>query len=135
MKKPLHYPEIEDFDTGWVPGWWEEAFPIARNRSEILGHAKGSPEMLIVIAYDISDPKRLKKVAETCMNFGVRVQYSIFECRLTAQQFNSLWEQVCAIADGEDDRIVAYPIFAHAARDVRTYGRMFSNDAVVAYVF
>ncbi|MGF1531102.1 MAG: CRISPR-associated endonuclease Cas2 [Puniceicoccaceae bacterium] len=129
------FPEIEENLTGWVNGWWEEAFPLSRNPSEIVGHSKGSPDMLIVIAYDICDPKRLKRVAETCMNFGVRVQYSVFECRLTAEQFNALWEQVCHIAERDEDRIVAYPIFANASQNIRTFGTMVSNDKVIAYVF
>lgn len=129
------YPELEPPDQGWTLGWWEDAFPLARNRSEILGHAKGKPDMLIIIAYDIADPKRLKRVADTCMDFGVRVQYSIFECRLDAQQFNRLWERICSIADPEDDRVVAYPIYANASRDIRTYGTMVHNDAAIAYVF
>ena len=37
-----------------------------------------------LVCYDISDPKRLRKVAQTCEDFGVRRQFSVFLCRLTA---------------------------------------------------
>ena len=37
-----------------------------------------------LVAYDICDPKRLRKVAQTCEDFGFRRQYSVFLCRLTA---------------------------------------------------
>lgn len=40
-----------------------------------------------VVAYDICDPKRLRKVAQTCEDFGLRRQYSVFFCRLTAADF------------------------------------------------
>ncbi len=37
-----------------------------------------------LVCYDISDPKRLRKVATTCEDFGYRKQLSIFLCRLSA---------------------------------------------------
>jgi len=36
-----------------------------------------------LVAYDICNPKRLRKVALTCEDFGIRRQYSVFFCRLT----------------------------------------------------
>ena len=42
--------------------------------------------MLIVVCYDVAvdqgGPKRLRRIAEACKDYGVRVQYSVFECRL-----------------------------------------------------
>jgi CRISPR-associated protein Cas2 len=32
-----------------------------------------------LVSYDISDPKRLRKVARSLEGFGVRLQYSVFE--------------------------------------------------------
>jgi CRISPR associated protein Cas2 len=40
-----------------------------------------------IVAYDISDPKRLRKVATCCKDFGVRKRYSVFLCRLSAMDF------------------------------------------------
>ena len=37
-----------------------------------------------VVAYDIRDPKRLRRVAKTCEDFGCRRQLSIFLCRISA---------------------------------------------------
>ena len=37
-----------------------------------------------LVAYDIANPKRLRKVATACEDFGSRRQYSVFACRLTA---------------------------------------------------
>ena len=38
--------------------------------------------MRYLVSYDISDPKRLRKVARSLEGFGVRLQYSVFECPL-----------------------------------------------------
>ena len=44
--------------------------------------------MDVLVTYDIatdkkSDARRLKKVADLCAEYGTRVQYSVFECRVT----------------------------------------------------
>jgi CRISPR-associated protein Cas2 len=37
-----------------------------------------------LVAYDICDSNRLRKVARVCEDFGKRRQYSVFFCRLAA---------------------------------------------------
>ncbi|KAF0095626.1 MAG: hypothetical protein E1N59_1121 [Puniceicoccaceae bacterium 5H] len=91
--------------------------------------------MLVIIAYDVADPKRLKQIADCCKDFGYRVQYSIFECRLEAGQMERLWTRLCALADPDEDRLVAYPIHGSYCQYVRTYGAMSTIDAVVSYQF
>ena len=48
-------------------------------------------KILILITYDVSTQdasgqKRLRKVAKECVNYGQRVQNSVFECILDASQ-------------------------------------------------
>lgn len=43
-----------------------------------------------IVSYDISDPKRLRKVARACEDYGVRKQLSVFLCRLSATDFVKL---------------------------------------------
>ncbi len=46
-----------------------------------------------VISYDISDPKRWKKVHKRLKGYGRRLQFSIFRCRLTKIEVEKLrWE-------------------------------------------
>jgi len=41
-----------------------------------------------VVTYDIEDDKKRRRMSEELLNFGgVRVQKSVFECRLTPTQF------------------------------------------------
>ena len=50
--------------------WWYEAFPqVPYEKSP-----PGENEMLTIVAYDITDPKRLARVAKVCEDYGVRVQ-------------------------------------------------------------
>lgn len=48
--------------------------------------------MLVLVTYDVNTEtkegrRRLRKVAKMCVNFGQRVQNSVFECILDAVQY------------------------------------------------
>ncbi len=110
--------------------WWFDAFPQ-------LPYEKSPPasgQMLTVIAYDIADHKRLAKVARACEDFGVRVQYSIFECHLDPDAFNQLWLRLLEIIDEDHDRLVAYKIDARSARETETAGTMICSEKAVCYL-
>ena len=90
--------------------------------------------MLTVVAYDVSDPKRLAKVASVCEDFGVRVQYSIFECYLDQEGFNEFWLELLACIDEEEDRIVAYKLDARCAKETETAGVMVCSEKTICYL-
>lgn len=91
--------------------------------------------MLMLVAYDITDPRRLQKVGKLCKDFGVRVQYSIFECRLEAARFADFWAQLEELIEPESDRLVSYRICASCSREIMTAGTMVSARKVITYVF
>lgn len=90
--------------------------------------------MLILIGYDVSNARRLHKVAKTCEDFGVRVQYSFFECHLEPPEFERFWDLLLEIIDEHEDRLVAYRIDATSARRTLTAGTMVCTDKVVCYL-
>lgn len=90
--------------------------------------------MLSLVAYDITDPKRLARVARVCEDFGVRVQYSLFECRLEEDEFEDLWLKLLYEIDEKEDRLVAYKIDAKSAKQTLTAGTMVCSEKVVCYV-
>ncbi len=90
--------------------------------------------MLTLIAYDISQPKRLAKVAKVCEDYGVRVQYSVFECHLSPGEFDDLWLTLLDLIDEDEDRLVAYRIDARSARETLTAGTMVCHEKVVCYL-
>jgi len=125
-------------DRNWllVPiGWWEEAFANPPTPSEARGHPCGQHQMLMVVAYDITDRKRLARVAKCCEDYGIRVQYSVFECRLESRLFEVFWEELKSLIEPKEDRLVAYRICLDCSREVRSAGTMVSHQKVVAYVF
>lgn len=79
--------------------------------------------MLRVIAYDIADPRRLRRLANICADFGVRVQKSVFEFWLDEERFDELWRRLCAAMNAEEDVLIAYALDEKAARRRRSHGQ------------
>ena len=110
--------------------WWCEAFPLAPYGRK----PPGPTQMLYLVAYDISDPRRLARVASLCEDYGVRVQYSLFECHLEPRQMDYFWDKLCGEIDETEDRVMAYPMDSRCARETRTAGTMVCPDKVVCYL-
>lgn len=110
--------------------WWHEAFaPLPYQRS-----APGEKKMLTLVGYDITEPKRLSRVARVCEDYGIRVQYSLFECRLEETEFEDFWLKLLEEIDEKEDRLVAYKIDAKSAKQTLTAGTMVCSEKVVCYV-
>lgn len=90
--------------------------------------------MLVVVAYDISDQRRLQRVARICEQYGVRVQYSVFECHLDDDGLTELWIRLLDEIDEKEDRVVAYRLDAKAARQILTAGRMVCSTRPICYL-
>jgi len=68
---------------------------------------------MVLITYDVetispSGKTRLRKVARQCVNFGHRVQNSVFECLVDPAQFSELRHRLESIIDHEKDSIRYY---------------------------
>ena len=69
--------------------------------------------MMVLITYDVdttsmAGKKRLRKFAKECVNYGRRVQNSVFECLLTEAQFCLLKNRIASLIDDELDSIRFY---------------------------
>lgn len=89
--------------------------------------------MLILITYDVntttaSGEKRLRNVARKCVNYGQRVQNSVFECLLTEAQLVELKESLSSIINNTTDSVRFYFLGNNWQRKVETLGRITSFD-------
>ncbi len=66
-----------------------------------------------VISYDIVDDKRRRQLARALEGWGVRVQYSVFECALTPGEREHLSRQLQEYIDSEEDSLRWYPVCNH----------------------
>ena len=59
-----------------------------------------------LVSYDICDPKRLRKVARSLEGFGVRLQYSVFECDLNPSERIELETELAQIINHDEDQVL-----------------------------
>ncbi len=69
--------------------------------------------MLVLITYDVNTTdsagkKRLRHVAKQCVNYGGRVQNSVFECELDPAQCRILKQKLTEEIDKEVDSLRFY---------------------------
>ena len=69
--------------------------------------------MMVLITYDVSvttdsGKSRLRKVAKQCVNYGQRVQNSVFECLVDPTEFAELRHRLESIIDPETDSLRYY---------------------------
>jgi CRISPR-associated protein Cas2 len=76
-----------------------------------------------LVAYDICHPKRLRKVAQTCEDFGVRRQYSVFLCRLTTRDLVRLKSRLYDIINLQEDQVLFIPLCIRCADGIESLGR------------
>jgi CRISPR-associated protein Cas2 len=76
-----------------------------------------------IVAYDISDPKRLRKVATACEDFGYRRQYSVFLCRLSATDFVRLRSRLYDLINLNEDQVLFIPLCAKCVNAMEAIGR------------
>jgi len=61
-----------------------------------------------LICYDICDPKRLRRVHRTIRDWGVPIQFSIFEAELNTLQLKQLIQQLTEIIESNEDKVMFY---------------------------
>ena len=67
-------------------------------------------ERLYFVVYDISFPRRYRKVFKTLKGYGEWVQLSVFQCRLTRIQYLELIAELDELIDHDEDHIVAIDV-------------------------
>lgn len=63
-----------------------------------------------LVVYDISDPKRLRRIAKAMESYGNRVQKSVFECNLSDNGFKALTRWANELLCPDVDSVRFYPL-------------------------
>lgn len=80
------------------------------------------PRHLYLVAYDVMEPKRLRKVHKTMTAWGSPVQYSVFRVRCTGRELGRLRFELAKILDA-DDRLLVVRLCAGCAARVSVRGK------------
>jgi CRISPR-associated protein Cas2 len=89
--------------------------------------------MLMLVSYDVSTEtpegrRRLRRVAKVCLNFGQRVQKSVFECKVTQAQLETLKTQLLDEIDLDEDSLRLYRIVEPLSKNLMEFGRFKAVD-------
>ena len=83
--------------------------------------------MLVLITYDVNTEtpagrRRLRQVAKKCVDYGQRVQYSVFECDLDAALYRKVQHELVRLIDQETDSLRFYNLGDHFNRRIEHFG-------------
>lgn len=89
--------------------------------------------MYILVTYDVDTTskegaRRLRCVAKACLNYGQRVQNSVFECEVTEAQLCTLKNIIGNVIDTKKNSVRFYYLNRNIARRVEVLGKETSYD-------
>lgn len=89
--------------------------------------------MMVLVAYDVSTEtsegrRRLNRVAKVCLDYGQRVQNSVFECLVTPEQWVTFRQKLTTIAKQDEDSLRFYFLGANWNHRVEHWGTKPSID-------
>lgn len=88
----------------------------------------------IVVSYDISNDKRRRKAMKALEDYGARVQYSVFECRLLASQLEKLKKRLKPCVREPQDSVRFYFISADDVSRIEVMGKTGVTQDRVFYI-
>lgn len=90
-----------------------------------------------IVAYDISEPRRLRRTYNKMNGFGDPLQYSVFVCDLSPKERIILEEALTEIIDLKEDRVLIINLGAQEGRgaaSIQALGRQFTPTKAEALV-
>jgi CRISPR-associated protein Cas2 len=89
--------------------------------------------MMVVVSYDVNTQntkgrRRLRRVAKACLDYGQRVQLSVFECLVEPDQFAVLKDRLLKEYKAEEDSIRFYLLGKNWQNRVEHFGTKIPVD-------
>ena len=89
--------------------------------------------MLMLVSYDVSTVdkagrRRLRQIAKQCVNYGQRVQNSVFECLLDASQCKQLQHKLVGLMDEKTDSLRFYYLGNNYQTKIEHFGAKVTYD-------
>jgi CRISPR-associated protein Cas2 len=96
--------------------------------------------MMILITYDVNTEtkegrKRLRRVARECVNYGHRVQNSVFECQIDAAMCRKLKGKLLDLIDEDKDSLRIYYLGNNYKNRIEQYGANTGFDVSDTMIF
>lgn len=95
----------------------------------------GGKGVYIVVSYDIVDDKKRRDVSNLLLDYGMRVQKSVFECIVDEYRYIEMKQRIEEIVDMENDSVRFYYICERCKDKVEIAGRglYVSDDDIIVF--
>ncbi|MBW2100711.1 MAG: CRISPR-associated endonuclease Cas2 [Deltaproteobacteria bacterium] len=95
--------------------------------------------MMVLVSYDVSTidrtgRRRLQHIAKHCLDYGQRVQYSVFECNVEPGQWETLKAKLMKVYKSDEDSLRFYYLGSNWKRRVEHFGikpSISPDDAII----
>lgn len=89
--------------------------------------------MLVLVTYDVNfeegnGPQRLRRIAKICQDYGIRVQYSVFECDIDSAQWVIFKNKLFSVFDKNYDSLRFYKLGNKGQQKIEHHGAKPSFD-------
>jgi CRISPR-associated protein Cas2 len=78
--------------------------------------------MFLTVTYDCADNKRRNRISKILLDYGYRVQYSVFEMDLNESRFSEMRKRLLEVIDKQEDSIRIYRICGRCLEQTQIYG-------------
>jgi len=96
--------------------------------------------MLVLITYDVKTDcpegrRRLRNIGKACLDYGQRVQYSVFECDISPAQWTELRARLIDLIDPGTDSLRFYMLGKNWRNRIEHIGSKPSTDYDAPLIF
>ena len=76
----------------------------------MVGWMRRAKRIFCVVVYDVADDRRRTRIAKALEKYGVRVNFSVFECMFTESQYLKVQQLLKEKMQMKEDTIIFYPV-------------------------
>lgn len=76
----------------------------------------------VSIAYDVTDDKRRRKLAELLLRYGERVQFSVYDLLVSERRLIEVQQRVLEVIDADTDSVRYYRLCTRCERTITIQG-------------
>lgn len=83
-----------------------------------------------IVSYDVSDPKRLRKVFKTLRGYGDHLQLSVFRCELSPREALELRAALGRVIHADEDQVLFVdvgPVEGRGSGSITSLGRPYTH--------
>jgi CRISPR-associated protein Cas2 len=87
--------------------------------------------MFVIVSYDIINNNKRNKVADILLDYGKRVQKSVYECDLDEKNLNQMIKETTFYINPDEDNLRIYRLCEGCITKIKIYGKEIISEMIV----